>query len=60
MTRPNNNQQKEENMQNCRLRCPGWPQNKTEIMGKEGQVPRPVKHAGDSYTNCNWCFWHSN
>ena len=28
--------QKEENLQNCRLCCPGWPQNKTERMWKEG------------------------
>ena len=34
-TRPNNNQQKEENQQNCGLCCPGWPQNKTERMWKE-------------------------
>ena len=26
---------KKENMQNCRLCCPGWPQNKTERMWKE-------------------------
>ena len=25
-----------ENLQNCRLCCPGWPQSKTEIMWKEG------------------------
>ena len=36
-TRPYNNQQqkKKGNLQNCRLCCPGWPQNKTEIMWKE-------------------------
>ena len=40
-TRPYNNQQqqkkkkKKENMQNCGLRCPGWPQNKTERMWKK-------------------------
>ena len=27
--------QKEENLQNCRLYCPGWPQNKTERKGKK-------------------------
>ena len=27
---------KKENLQNCRLCCPGWPQNKTERMWKEG------------------------
>ena len=35
-TRPYNNQQKEENLQNCRLCCPGGPQNKSEGMCKEG------------------------
>ena len=35
--RPYNNQQKKrENQQNCRLCCPGGPQNKTEGMLKEG------------------------
>ena len=27
---------KKENLQNCRLCCPGWPQNKTERIWKEG------------------------
>ena len=27
---------KKENLQNCRLCCPGWPQNKTERKWKEG------------------------
>ena len=27
---------KREKLQNCRLYCPGWPQNKTERMWKEG------------------------
>ena len=31
-----NNNKKEENLQNCRLCCPGWPENKTERMWKEG------------------------
>ena len=30
------NKKKKENMQNSRLSCPGWPQNKTERMWKEG------------------------
>ena len=30
---------KKENLQNCRLCCPRWPQNKTERMCKEGWVP---------------------
>ena len=35
-TRLNNNRQKEENLQNSRLCCPCWPENKTERMWKEG------------------------
>ena len=31
-----NNQQKKANLQNCRLCCPGWLQNKTERIWKEG------------------------
>ena len=31
-----NKKKKKENLQNCRLCCLGWPQNKTEIMRKEG------------------------
>ena len=30
-----NKKKKKENWQNCRLCCPGWPQNKTERMWKE-------------------------
>ena len=32
----NNQQQKKENLQNRRLCCPSWPQNKNERMWKEG------------------------
>ena len=21
---------------------------------------KTLEHAGDNYTNCNWCFWYSN
>ena len=31
----NKKKKKKENLQNCRLFCPGWPQNKTERMWKE-------------------------
>ena len=34
-TRPNNKQQKRENLQICRLCSPGWPQNKTEKFEKK-------------------------
>ena len=29
-------EKEKENLQNCRLCCPGWSQNKTERMWKEG------------------------
>ena len=35
-TRPHNNHQKNENLQTCRLCCPGGPQNKSEGKLKEG------------------------
>ena len=35
-TRPYNSQQKKENLENCQLCSPGWPQNKTERVWKEG------------------------
>ena len=66
-TRPNNNQQKEENLQNCRLCCPGGPQNKSEGMCKEEYVPRAckriekaVEHESNDCANCDWCSWHNN
>ena len=34
-TRPYSNQEKNENLQKCRLCCPGWPKNKTERMWKD-------------------------
>ena len=24
------------------------------------ELKKTVEHAGDNYTNCNWCFWYSN
>ena len=35
MTRPYDNQQKRENLQNCGLCCPGGPQSKIESKQKE-------------------------
>ena len=56
---------KEEKLQNCRLCCPGWPQNKTERMKRRISTStilgnwKNLEHVGDNYTNCNWCFWYS-
>ena len=66
-TWPHDNQQKKENLQNCGLYCPGWPQNKTEGKWNGELVPRPcqgiektMEHAGDNYTNRYWCFLYSH
>ena len=24
------------------------------------ELKKTMKHEGDDYTNCDWCFWHSN
>ena len=67
-TRPyNNQQQKEENLQNFRLCCPGGPQNISEGMCKEGLISQPrlrikkaVEHESGDCTNWGLRFWHNN
>ena len=58
---------KKENLQNCRLCCPGGPQNKSEGKWKEGWVPRTcsriekdVEHESNDFANCDWCFRQNN
>ena len=54
---------KKYNLENCRLRCPGWPLHKIERKWKERQIQWPwkrVDHENDVYTNCNWCPWYCN
>ena len=29
-------------------------------LAKELKKKTTVEHAGDNYTNCNWCVWNSN
>ena len=24
------------------------------------ELKKTMEHKGDNYTNCEWCFWHSN
>ena len=49
-TRPyNKQQQKKENLQNCRLCSTGWPQNKTERKWKERKVPRACQGIKKNY-----------
>ena len=52
---------KKENLRYCGLCCPGWPQNKSErkisnwiLLGNW----KKLKHEGDNFTNCDWCFWY--
>ena len=62
-TRPYNNQQKKkkkENLQNCGLCSPGWPQN---IIFKKWigiWKKKTVEHESDVYSNYNWCYWYSH
>ena len=56
-----------ENLKNCRLCCPGWPQNKTEKNEKENkylgfarELKETMEHKGDNYANCGWYFWNIN
>ena len=42
-TRLNNNQQKKENLQNCRLCCPGWPLKEYEKKDKYFNLARELK-----------------
>ena len=61
------NKKKKENLQNCWLCCPSWPQNKTERMWKKNkyidlawELKKTMEHENDNYTNCDWYFWYSN
>ena len=44
----NNQQKKKENLSNCGLCCPDWPQSKIE-----------ETMAHEIHTNCNWYSWYS-
>ena len=46
--------QKKENLQNSRLCCPGWPQNKTERIWKEEISPSTLL---GNWKNCGTCRW---
>ena len=66
--RPNNNQQKEENLQNCDFAVPADNRinlKECEKKDKYLDLARELKkttmeHTGDIYTSCNWCVWNSN
>ena len=58
---------KKENLQNCRLCCPGYHRIKLKEYAKKDkyfdlarELKKTLEHAGGNYTNCNWCVWNSN
>ena len=66
-TRPNYNQQKIENLQNCGLCCPGWLQNKTEKSEKKdkymdlaAELKKTMEHESDNYSNHDWYVPYSH
>ena len=65
-TRPYSNQQKPENLQNCRFSCPGWPQNKTEksemkdkYLDLARELKKYMEHEGDDSTNRDCCILYN-
>ena len=67
-TRPNNNQQKKK--KNCksvdfvvpadhRIKLKEC-EKKDKYLDLARKFLKTGEHAGDNYTNCNWCFWYSN
>ena len=63
-TRPNNNQQKKENMQNSRLCYPGIKlkecKKKDKFLELARELKKTMEHEGHDCANCDWWFWHSN
>ena len=57
--RPYNNHQKIENLQNCRLCCPGWTQNKAERIWKEIEVSWPWEGIEKNYGTWRWQLYQS-
>ena len=35
-------------------------ENKDKYLDLTRELKKTVEHAGDKYTNCNWCVWNSN
>ena len=72
-TRPNNNQQKKKKEKKKRIykiidsAVPGdytiklkEREKKYKYLYLARELKNSVEHAGENYTNCNWCFWYSN
>ena len=66
-TRPNNNQQKNRiceivdfaiqadhriHLKEC--------EKKDTYLDLSWDLKKTMEHEGENYTNCDWCFWHSN
>ena len=66
-TRPNNNQQKKRNCKIVDITAPAEHRIKLKECEKKDkyldlarELKKAVEHAGDNYTNCDWCFWYNN
>ena len=53
---------KKENLQNCGLCYPSWPQNKIESEKKDKylDLARELKKLWDMKVTIDWCFWYSH
>ena len=54
-------------MQNYRLAVPADSriklkecEKKDKYLDLDRELKKTMEHAGDNYTNCNWCVWNSN
>ena len=54
----NNNNNKKENLQNSRLCCPGWPQNKTECEKKDKYLDL-ARESKKNYETRRWQLYQS-
>ena len=62
------NNKKKENLQNCRLCCPGGPQEsekkenekKDKYLDLARELKKTVEHESNDCANCDWCVRHNN
>ena len=67
-TRLSNNQQQKK--RNCKIVDSAVPadhriklkecEKKDKYLDLARELKKTMEHAGDNYTNCNWCVWNSN
>ena len=65
--RPNNNQLKKRICKIVDIAVPADHRIKLKECEKKDkyldiarELKKTVEHAGDNYTNCNWCIWNNN